>query len=419
MTCSPFLLGGVINEHLKRWEIKYPNLVKEVRDGLYVDDLMTGGESVETVTTKQEKVVEVFKDGSFKLHKWHSNVASLEENMSDNNEVPSLGTAQLDTNKRETKLFGLPWDKTKDTLSVETTRKPVTTKREALSELAKVFDPLGLVSPTTLVAKQLYREMCEAKLPWDGVLTEEIKKRWEEWQLVVSMTFTVPRSLAPFFQHVTAVTLHAFGDASKLGVATAVYAVVEQRNGTTQGLVCSKSRLAKKSLTIPRLELVAAHMAKNLVVNVERAIDTVVKVVAVHCWSDSTVTLYWINGQGEYRQFVSNRVAKIKEQAHVQWHHVPSEGNPADLGSRGNKCVDSELWRQGPDWLSDPSKWPPNIVLEPSQESRAERKCLKTVFTTTTAAPRASDQLDELLEKRVLRKVLRIGAWVRRFVENC
>jgi hypothetical protein len=55
-------------------------------------------------------------------------------------------------------------------------------------------------------------------------------------------------------------------------------------------------------------------MAKNLVMNVERAIDTV-KIVAVHCWSDSTVTLYWINGQGEYRQFVSNRVAKIKEKA--------------------------------------------------------------------------------------------------------
>ena len=32
---------------------------------------------------------------------------------------------------------------------------------------------------------------------------------------------TVPRSLAPFFQPVTAATLHAFGDASKLGVSAA------------------------------------------------------------------------------------------------------------------------------------------------------------------------------------------------------
>ena len=122
---------------------------------------------------------------------------------------------------------------------------------------------------------------------------------------------------------------------------------------------------------------------------------------------------------GEYRQFVSHRVAKIKEQAHIQWHHVSTKENPADLGSRGSKCVDSELWRQGPDWLSDPSKWPPNIALEPSQESRAEAKVLSNVFTTTTATPRVSDQLDELLEAHELRKVLKIGAWIRRFIDNC
>lgn len=72
----------------------------------------------------------------------------------------------------------------------------------------------------------------------------------------------------------------------------------------------------------------SGHMATSFVTNVD-----VVKVSSVHYWSDSTVTLNWINGQGEYRQFVSNRVAKIKEQCHIQWHHVPTEENAADLGS--------------------------------------------------------------------------------------
>jgi hypothetical protein len=44
---------------------------------------------------------------------------------------------------------------------------------------------------------------------------------------------------------------------------------------------------------------------------------------------------------------------------------------------------------------------------------------LNNVFTTTTATPRVPDQLDELLEAHELRKVLKIGAWIRRFVENC
>ena len=41
----------------------------------------------------------------------------------------------------------------------------------------------------------------------------------------------------------------------------------------------------------------------------------------------------------EYRQFASNRVAKIKERSDVQWHYVPTEENPADLRSRGGKCA--------------------------------------------------------------------------------
>ena len=77
-------------------------------------------------------------------------------------------------------------------------------------------------------------------------------------------------------------TLHGFGDASKISVSATVYVVVQQGDNATQGLVCSKSWLAKKSLSIPRLELMAAHMMSNLVSNVECSIYTV-KVSLVHC----------------------------------------------------------------------------------------------------------------------------------------
>ena len=69
----------------------------------------------------------------------------------------------------------------------------------------------------------------------------------------------------------TSVELHIFGGASTLGVGTAVYSIVRQQDGTMQTLVAAKSRLAKRGLTIPRLELVSAHMATNLVTNVRNA----------------------------------------------------------------------------------------------------------------------------------------------------
>ena len=88
-------------------------------------------------------------------------------------------------------------------------------------------------------------------------------------------------------------------------------------------------------------------------------------------------------------------MAKIKDHDRVQWHYVSSEENPADLGSQGGRCVDSKLWRHGPDWLSDQSKWPQKVTLEPSKETSAETKIVKAILTTATTQARARDQLDE------------------------
>ena len=114
--------------------------------------------------------------------------------------------------------------------------------------------------------------------------------------------------------------------------------------------MAAKSRLAKQGLTIPRLELVSAHMAVNLVNNVQEALQGF-PVFEVHCGLDSTVALQLIRGVGEYKRFVGNRVRKVRESEHVTWRHVPTLENPADLGSRGGP-VDNLCWN-GPTWLCD------------------------------------------------------------------
>ena len=67
--------------------------------------------------------------------------------------------------------------------------------------------------------------------------------------------------------------LHAFSDASTQGVGGAVYAVVQQPSGSTQRLVAAKGRLGKQGLTVRRLELISAHMATNLVVNLQNTLN--------------------------------------------------------------------------------------------------------------------------------------------------
>lgn len=43
---SPFLLGGVIEQHLDTWSPKQPEIVREIKKNMYVDDLISGGTTV-------------------------------------------------------------------------------------------------------------------------------------------------------------------------------------------------------------------------------------------------------------------------------------------------------------------------------------------------------------------------------------
>jgi hypothetical protein len=76
---SPFLLGATLQEHLSTLEQKYPETVAELRNDLYVDDVISGGTCEQEVTKVKEEAKEIFDQGGFTLHKWHCSVASLEE----------------------------------------------------------------------------------------------------------------------------------------------------------------------------------------------------------------------------------------------------------------------------------------------------------------------------------------------------
>ena len=79
LTCSPFLLGGVIEQHLQSWESKLPEVVAALRKSLYVNDLLNGRQTAEEARKRKSTAIEVFGDAKFVLHKWNSNVAELEE----------------------------------------------------------------------------------------------------------------------------------------------------------------------------------------------------------------------------------------------------------------------------------------------------------------------------------------------------
>ena len=171
-----------------------------------------------------------------------------------------------------------------------------------------------------------------------------------------------------------------------------------------------------KDITIPRLELIATHMAANLATNIKAALkDLNIRLVTE--WTDSTVVLHWLRNQGSYKVFVENRVKKILGHEFIEWKYAPTKQNPANIGSRGSSTsILGDLWRKDPTWLSNISLWPRQPTIGPTTESQVECKAIKEIKITTIEK---SDIFYKLVEKHELYKFLRITAWIKRFLNNC
>ena len=72
------------------------------------------------------------------------------------------------------------------TLSTSTNHASITddnipTKKSIASVIARLYDPLGLISPFVLQARKFLRWACKQKLSWKKPLPPAMKQEWEQW----------------------------------------------------------------------------------------------------------------------------------------------------------------------------------------------------------------------------------------------
>ena len=143
----------------------------------------------------------------------------------------------------------------------------------------------------------MYREICESRISWDESVPQTIKLKWKKWKLYIVNKVQIPSSLTLKQEPINSVELHIFGDANILGYYAVAHAVVSQPSKLNQGLVTNKSRLSRKDITTPRLELIATHMATNLATNIKVALKDL-NIRSVTGWTSSTVVSHWLRDQG-------------------------------------------------------------------------------------------------------------------------
>lgn len=376
---APFLAIRTFKQIAIDYKDAFPLGAYALENEFYVDDLLAGESSVEKAIQKQSELKTILGKAGIKLRKWAANKSDILADIAPEDRE-SDAAIDIDNIDKVVKTLGLYWNNSTDSFKYKVIPLPdcpkICTKRQILSESAKLFDPIGWVQPIVITAKIILQDLWAEKMQWDDPLCEAISKKWSAYKIDLQKltTLEVPRWLE-INEPDDKFELHAYADASEKAYGAVVY--LRNTSQRTVHIVMAKSRVAPlKKKTLARLELCAAVVAVNLVQKISKTLK--LKHCKAYGWSDSTIALAWINKPSNtWKSFVAHRVAKIQEVIQSNdWHHVTSAQNPADIISRGCE-VDflrrSSLWWHGPSWLSDWQNTAPNQFE--TDEEKVKQTC--------------------------------------------
>ena len=392
---APFEAQFIAQENARRHQTEFPLAAETVLQSTYMDDSLDSVEEDEKGVDLYHQLNALWAKAGMHARKWVSNSATVMAAIPEEDRATEVDIK--DSKDTVTTTLGLQWNSTDDLLAVPAT--PVTegypiTKRSVLKKIATVFDPLGLISPFVVQAKIMLQELWNRGYDWDEEVQDEVANRLQVWfsQLSCLEKVKIPRCLQNQ-QPVKLKEVVTFVDASTQAYGAASYLRCEYEDGTVSAqLIASKSKVAPLTpMTVPRLELMGAIVGLRLTQSVSRVLELPVK--AALLFSDSTDVLWWIRGRGrDFRPFVANRIGEIQISTEpVQWQHVSTDKNPADLCSRGTSPAElakSELWWNGPEWLmKEKSEWPKMELAEspkvmPEMKSTTKQQQGSTTLVT-------------------------------------
>ncbi|XP_068675312.1 uncharacterized protein [Montipora foliosa] len=246
----------------------FPEAAQVLKDNTYMDDICDSVCAEEEARELTKCIDSVLETGGFKVKGWLSNKANSNTDQEERKEAAILQGVN------EEKVLGVVWNNHTDmfTLKVKPelllSQEPaMLSKRTILSQVARIYDPIGFASAFLIRAKIGLQELWEKGVGWDEKLPSETQEKWTNlFQEMKSLNGTsFERCLTPPYA-VGRPVLCVFSDASEDAFGSCAYARWQLSNGEYDvRFIAAKSRVAPlKRLTIPRLELQGAVLASRL-----------------------------------------------------------------------------------------------------------------------------------------------------------
>ncbi|KAK7933354.1 hypothetical protein WMY93_004250 [Mugilogobius chulae] len=376
-----------------------------LEEDTYVDDILTSHDDWSQLQRITANVELILKTGGFQLKPWVYSGQSGRGDSKDQDRTVGSTTFVLPNqlSEEDNKALGMGYTPENDELrlmisvnfskrrrkmrlgkdlSKEEVRQHAPnplTRRELLSQVSGLYDPLGLVTPVkqkgAILVRRAFQEVkgkfSQAESTWDMALSDGLREDsislLEDYAELGKLRF--PRALTPPNAKLT--PLDHKGDPVKAEVCGAVYA----------------ARLKK-------------YFEKCCRIRVEKWYHFV----------DSQTVLGAVQRESYgYQTFFANRIGEIQSSTNIQdWWWIPGPLNIADIITRGARPddlgYDSE-WQNGPKFLHLPeTEWPVKSAKEVAAAAREnviklQKKAFAAILTRASAKQKPDLKKNEAQEE--------------------
>ncbi|XP_039447364.1 uncharacterized protein LOC120426643 [Culex pipiens pallens] len=358
---------------------KHPVAADRILKGFYVDDLMSGADTVEEAQELAGQITTILGEAGFVLRKWSSNAPELLENIADSRQGPV--PVEFTNVTASVKALGIHWSPTSDWFEFKVNLDINSPNTKLIVKIKIIFQLLWLYD-----------------LLWDDPLPPLPEADWNTIKQTLHLLerIRVPRRIPAFNGKLQ---LLGFSDASESAYSAVVYGRSADRNGKIHiVLICVKTKVAPiQQICVPKLELNGSWLLAALMKRVSLALCHLE--LQHFAFTDSAIVLEW-----------------------SMWHHVSSKDNPADCASRGIsplELLNHPLWWDSPYWAHSEQSFLEHCAAPAPKAPPIEERQIRT-FCLEIGSQRSNFTLERYLLDRFssLRRCTRTLATIRRFLFN-
>ncbi|XP_053376824.1 uncharacterized protein LOC128547728 [Mercenaria mercenaria] len=155
-----------------------------LRYNFYVDDGLKSMPSVVDAVRLIERNQAMCKQGGLRLHKFASTSKEVLSHISSQDRANGLTNIDIfNQDLPVERALGVQWCIESDSFQfrIVLSDKPLT-RRGILSTVSSIYDPLGFISPITLVGKKILQTMCGENIGWVDPVPDTLGIQWESWR---------------------------------------------------------------------------------------------------------------------------------------------------------------------------------------------------------------------------------------------